>query len=302
MSTHSRGFTLVELLVVIAIIGVLIALLLPAVQAAREAARRSQCTNNLKQIGLALHMYHDVYNVLPSGYMAFNAKTGKPDPFGVPGWGWEARCLPFLEQGTVEKSLVNYSLPVADAANEKARHTPLAVFRCPSDTGEPIFKYEDEDHPSGGGSSGEQALEFPTSNYVGVFGTLNVHYCGQLQPGQQCTSDGTFFHNSRIRFADIIDGLSQTYIVGERASLLGYATWIGTPSADACAAGLVLGTASYPPNSKADDIHNFSSQHPTGTNFLAGDGSVRLVSETIDTTVYKALCTRAGGDIATNAP
>ncbi len=282
------AFTLVELLVVITIIGILIALLLPAVQAAREAARRASCTNNLKQIGVALHMYHDTHRCLPSGWFSFDPSTRRAYALGEPGWGWASRILPFLEQGSVEANLVNDRYSILDSHNDKARVFPLGVFRCPSDIGKSVWTYEEDDL---------SAVDFATGNYVGVFGTTDTHACASLAVGTQCTADGVFYHNSNVRFNDILDGLSQTLMVGERTSVLEYATWVGArPTAD-CGPGRVVGTASYPPNSQASDIHNFSSLHPAGTNFLSADGSVRMISQTIDTSVYHALSTRANSDV-----
>jgi len=296
MSIQRRAFTLVELLVVIAIIGLLIALLLPAVQAARESARRCSCCNNLKQIGLAAHMHHDTYGRLPAGWLGYDPATGQPSPLGEPGWGWAAKILPFIEQLNVEKNLVNYHLSILDPAHAAARTHALAVFRCPSDTGKPIFDFDESHGGHPHHNPGADDLEFATANYVGAFGTQDVHVCATLSVGQQCRGDGTMFHNSDLRLADIADGLSQTFLVGERSSELGYATWIGVPAGDECSPGLVLGSALYAPNSRADHAHNFSSRHPSGTHFLLGDGSVRLVPETIDVAVYRALCTRSGGD------
>ena len=292
MFARRNAFTLVELLVVITIIGILIALLLPAVQAAREAARRMSCTNNLKQIGLALHMYHDTHRQLPPGWFAFDPGTQQPYALGQPGWGWGSRILPFLELGTVEKNLIDDRVSILDPRNDKSRVFPLGVYRCPSDIGKPVYT-------DLGPESGTPAppVDFATANYVGVFGTLDTHYCGTLPVGSQCTADGVFFHNSNVRFEDIRDGLSQTFLVGERTSRLDYSTWIGARPGDDCGQGRIVGTASYPPNSQAYDTHNFSSQHPTGTNFLSGDGSVRLISQTIDGVVYRALCTRDGGEV-----
>lgn len=289
-----RGFTLVELLVVIAIIGVLIALLLPAVQAAREAARRMSCSNNLKQLGLAAHLHHDTHEALPAGWQGYVAGTRVPHSGGPPGWAWGAHLLPYVEQANLEGTL-NYNLPVADPANAAARTTPLAVFRCPSDTGNGRFHFE-ESHDHGGHDHADDDVEFATANYVADFGTTDIHQCESVPQGQRCVGDGTFYHNSDTRLADILDGLSQTVLVGERSSELGYATWAGIPSGDQCAPGMVLGSASYPPNEDADDIHNFSSWHPAGAQFLFADGSVRLLTDTIDIRVYHALCTRAGGE------
>jgi prepilin-type N-terminal cleavage/methylation domain-containing protein len=294
-----RGFTLVELLVVITIIGILIALLLPAVQAAREAARRMQCSNNMKQIGLALHMYHNTLNCLPAGWRGYDPATGKPSALAAPGWGWAACILPYVEQGNVTSSLIHFGESIAASDNAAASQLPISLFRCPSDTGNPTFAWT----PSSG--SGTSFAALATANYVAVFGTASVHTCGSLSCGQQCVSDGTFFHNSNVRFADIRDGLSQTFIAGERTSGLNfpnpseddYSTWVGAPEGDECSPGLVVGSASYAPNSTTDDTHNFGSMHTAGTNFLLGDGSVHLVSQYIDTTIYHALCTRAGGEV-----
>ncbi len=292
MSARRNGFTLVELLVVIAIIGVLIGLLLPAVQAARESARRCSCCNNLKQVGLALHMHHNTYGRLPAGWDGYNA-GGQAFALGGPGWGWAARILAFVEQANVEKNLINFKLPVTDPANDAARLFMINTYRCPSDTGREKFVNVDEE-------SGNGTLEFATANYVGVWGTTDTHPCGELPAGSQCTSDGVFFHNSAVRFADIIDGLSQTFIVGERNSRLDYSTWVGTYDVNDCSPGRIVGTASYPPNSQATDTHNFSSEHPSGTHFLLADGSVRIIANTIETAAYHALCTRAGSDSVGN--
>jgi prepilin-type N-terminal cleavage/methylation domain-containing protein len=288
------AFTLVELLIVIAIIGVLIALLLPAVQAAREAARRMSCSNNLKQIGLALHLYEAANGRLPAGWRAYNA-SGKPNPLGEPGWCWAAGILPFVEQENVAARLLHFDASITAAANAAGRKYPLGLFRCPSDVGDKTFVWTPDEGPAA------STPELATSNYLGCFGDQNVHICGTVSDGKQCTSDGVFFHNSGVRFADITDGLSQTFFAGERTTYLGYATWVGAPAGDACAPGLVVGTAGYPPNSAEDDAHNFSSNHATGTHFLTGDGSVQLISQYINTAVYHALSTRAGGETVKNS-
>ncbi|HEY4761353.1 MAG TPA: DUF1559 domain-containing protein [Thermoguttaceae bacterium] len=282
---RSYGFTLVELLVVIAIIGILSALLLPAVQAARESSRRMSCSNNLKQIGLALHLYHDAHHKLPAGWTSYDPLTHQPYALGEPGWSWASRILPHMELGNIVKNLVHDKLPISDPANSQARITPIIEYRCPTDIGDALFINDDP-----------LQLQLAKSNYVGVWGTGDIHICGTLPPGEQCTSDGVFFHNSKVSFNDIRDGLSHTFVVGERSSLLGFSTWLGAPANDDCAPGLVLGTAGYPPNTRQDDIHNFSSKHPAGTNFLSADGSVRLISQYIDELFYHALCTRDAGD------
>ncbi len=169
----------------------------------------------------------------------------------------------------------------------------LPTFRCPSDIGENKFLNIDED-------TGEGTYEFATANYVGVWGTGDVHVCGTLPAGVQCKSDGSFFHNSKIRFADVRDGLSQTFVAGERSSRLEYSTWVGTVEGIDCAAGRLLGTAFYPPNT-GGHTHDFSSEHPSGTHFLLGDGSVRMIPETINTAVYWALVTRNGRESTIDA-
>ena len=142
-----RGFTLVELLVVITIIGILIALLLPAVQAAREAARRMQCSNNLKQIGLALHNYHTAIGCFPPGYISaytapgYDASGGYNTGDTGPGWGWGAMILPYLEQGNVW-SQIHFNLDIKDPNNAASEPTSLPVFLCPSDGGSTTFKVD----------------------------------------------------------------------------------------------------------------------------------------------------------------
>jgi len=280
----SRGFTLVELLVVITIIGILIALLLPAVQAAREAARRMSCSNNLKQIGLALHMHHDAKHCLPDGWTGYDSQDG-PLFNGAPGWGWAAYIMPYMEQTALYNSLTHVDLSVTDDQNRLARETPIKMFRCPSDIGSDLSDL-----------GGYQAA---TSNYIGVFGSIELHDAVEaVVGGGQCLGDGVFYHNSRLRFRDLRDGLSRTFMVGERGTKEDYySTWVGLfPGADHAPARLV-GVAASPPNATADEPHNFSSRHPTGTHFLLADGSVRLISEHINTTAYHALCTRNGGEV-----
>jgi len=133
LQTDDKGFTLIELLVVISIIGVLVALLLPAVQSAREAARRAQCVNNLQQIGIALHNYHDAISTFPPGYIDYqNNPNYTPDLDMGPGWGWAAMSLPYLEQQPLYNA-INFSLGITNASNSTAVLTSLTVFQCPSD-------------------------------------------------------------------------------------------------------------------------------------------------------------------------
>lgn len=292
-----HGFTLVELLVVITIIGILIALLLPAVQSAREAARRMSCGNNLKQIGLGLHLYHDSYNMLPAGWRGYDPTTGRPEPLGEPGWGWAACILPFVEQGNVTRSLIHFDRSIGDPQNAEAVRLVLNLFRCPSDgpleNGKLVMEWK-PDEPGG-----VEIPQLAVANYIGVFGTRDVHLCGDPSySGQQCISDGTFYHNSGLRFADFKDGLSQTFIVGERTLDQDYSTWVGAPAGDACSPGLVVGAATdVAPNSTEAEKHTFGSRHSTGTHFLLGDGSVHQVSQYIHLDVYHNLCRPADGQI-----
>ena len=296
----THGFTLVELLVVITIIGILIALLLPAVQAAREAARRMSCSNNLKQIGLGLHLHHDTHRCLPDGWTGYDPSDGTPLFNGEPGWGWAARIMPFVEQLNLYDGLMHIDLSVTDPQNQAARETVIRMFRCPSDGGENLSEL--------GGYT------VATSNYVGVFGATELHDAVQAAiSGGQCMGDGAFYHNSRLRFADIRDGLSQTFMVGERAVKEApleegsnevadyYSTWVGLFPDAAHSPARLVGVAASPPNATADESHNFNSHHSTGTHFLSADGSVRLISEYVDMDAYHALCTRDNGDIVGSA-
>ncbi len=294
------GFTLVELLVVIAIIAVLIGLLLPAVQAAREAARRMSCTNNLKQIGLGLHMYHNTFGMLPAGWRGYNPSNGQPFFFGLPGWAWSASILPYMEQTAVYETLIHFDRPITDPVNDQVRVAPISIFRCPSDVGDKTFDLQ------GGGPSVGTPPTFPvklaTGNYIGAFGSIEFHLlCAPSSPEYNgCIGNGTFVLNRQFRFADFIDGLSNTLIVGERSSKRAPSTWVGVVTGGQHGVARVAGVASYPPNSEttpAHYFHNFSSFHPAGTNFLAGDGSVKMIPATINEAIFHALITRSNGDI-----
>ncbi|MBN1395571.1 MAG: DUF1559 domain-containing protein [Pirellulales bacterium] len=293
------GFTLVELLVVITIIGILIALLLPAVQAAREAARRMSCGNNIKQIGLGLHMYHDTFDMLPAGWRGYDT-GGEPFWFGYPGWAWSASILPYMEQTSLYKSQIRFDLPITDPENDLVRVARIGIFRCPSD------ENDNDAFELTGGEPSVGPVDFPvvlaTGNYIGVFGTVDFHNVCDTDAADfnGCRGDGVFYLNEQVRFGDIRDGLSQTLIVGERSSKLAPSTWVGVVTGGQHGVARVVGVAAYPPNSEEEAehyFHNFSSYHPAGTHFLSGDGSVRLMPESIDAGVYKALCTRDGGEI-----
>jgi prepilin-type N-terminal cleavage/methylation domain-containing protein/prepilin-type processing-associated H-X9-DG protein len=289
-----RGFTLIELLVVIAIIAILIALLLPAVQQAREAARRTQTRNNLKQIGIALHNYHDTNRSFPPGWIGVDPATGQPDVEGASGWGWAALILPQLEKGNLHGG-IDFGLSISDPAHQSIIATPLDTFRSPSDPSQDTWVIDDE-------ATGSPLATLATANFVGNFGTTPTHDCEGLPVGQNCFGDGVFFHNSRIAIRDVTDGTSNTFLVGQRKTDERYdpewhSTWAGVIAGGEEAFARVLGSADHTPNHPAGHLEDFSSNHAGGVHFLFGDGRVRFVSENINPVTYQSLATRAGGEV-----
>jgi prepilin-type processing-associated H-X9-DG protein/prepilin-type N-terminal cleavage/methylation domain-containing protein len=282
------GFTLVELLVVIAIIGVLIGLLLPAVQAARESARRTQCTNNLKQLGLALQNYHEARRQLPEGWLCntADAETGV-------GWGWGSRILSYVEE---ESTFRGIDIKVAiGSTSTNVLQKVVSSYLCPSDAsaGSPTFNVGDEggacDHDAVDANPGAEIAS--RTNYVGMFGTNEIE-------DEPFAGNGMFYANSRMPFRHVTDGLSKTIMVGERDSRMGGSLWIGMWEGKCEAMIRVVGSGDHPPNGDATDRHfdDLSSRHSGGANVVFADGHVDFISESIGEEVYQALCTRKGAD------
>ena len=284
-----RGFTLIELLVVIAILAVLIGLLLPAVQAAREAARRIQCCNNLKQIGLALHNYHDAHGTFPMGYIARSRFVdGATDP--APGWGWAAMILPQLEQGPLFNA-INSGLAVEVPQNGTVIRSGVTTYLCPSD---PV---PDGPFPVTDASANVLAWMAPTSYAACVGSDLTDTATGLNHDG---LGNGVLFRNSGIRHSGITDGASQTIIVGERAWSIATGPWAGVVTNGVIRRGPAnpcptTGALFYPAatlvqahchmlNTDTDTdggLDDFSSRHPGGANFVFADGSVHFLKNVL---------------------
>lgn len=291
-----RGFTLIELLVVIAIIAVLIALLLPAVQQAREAARRSQCKNNLKQIGLALQTYHDTAKVFPNAHVrGWNGAVETGNAFS-----WGAMILPYMDQGPLFKAL-DFKIGAFEGANRTKINSlsGIATVLCPSDsTRPPTRAVHAVGNPNYMGSA-------PATSYFGNSGAFNT-----WSDSTNANLSGGFFTIDPApapSLPRIRDGASNTFAVGEKS----YNVWTGgmwlgvqhstqqttAPGTDvACCQDWVLGFAMYPPtNTIIAGMPNtqtrFGSAHQGGTHFVMGDGAVRFISQNINHIVDTAnLC------------
>lgn len=322
-TNHRSAFTLVELLVVIAIIGILVGLLLPAVQAAREAARRMSCSNNLKQLGLALHNYESANRVFPPGSMGY--------PFV---WSAQAKLLPYVEQSNLQ-NLLNFTVPPMVnfgsgfdanlvAANDNAAKTKLTLLLCPSDQDSvPGSAYGGISYPACAGS----AINLTATENDSRFGSIS-------------NADGVIFSLSRIGFRDITDGTSHTvafseHLLGDgqdslpsgtdyrrRVIQLPAATQTTPSACDPASAPLWSGQRGakwvnghladtmynhyYSPNSKLPDCHNgyhnyaitgARSNHSGGVQVARCEGGVQFISDSIDLTIWRALATRAGGEV-----
>jgi type II secretory pathway pseudopilin PulG len=296
----------VELLVVIAIIGILIALLLPAVQAAREAARRSQCSNNLKQLALAEHNYHDVYKSFTPAWITKTLPRQGLNNKNL--WGWSAFILPYIEQQplhdlikpgspttingiNVDGSLETLATTLLNGTSLGVLSQPIDTYRCPSDIGPESNTLRDQFSWADGADTGRPA----TSNYVAANDTWRT----QTGNGGPAAERGLFRENVGLRFRDILDGSSNVIALGERK----WRTQTNTGRIYTTGAAIVFGVRrrNNSRTHRADQVgsgcpginldvdgarantrRGFSSEHPGGAQFALGDGSVRFIAETID--------------------
>lgn len=300
------GFTLVELLVVIAIIGILIALLLPAVQSVRESARRTTCLNNIRQIGVAVLSFEAAHEHVPSGW---NSKTG---------FGWMAYTLPYVEQKNVFDQFQR-EMPLVDVGNENAIQLFVDGQLCPtSANNSPTYMLKAGD-PS-------REIEISRTHYVGCIGST-VQY-EEMDDGQTCPSlglvnttgyiDGMFYKNSKTPLSDVLDGTSNTILLGERSGELFDSSWPGILDGSSFTGWRVVGWTGEPPNNPMrteptiifDDDGNeveleihfhgfaqFNSAHSGLSAFATVDGSTHLISDDIDPRVFEGLGTIRGREV-----
>jgi prepilin-type N-terminal cleavage/methylation domain-containing protein len=286
---QARAFTLVELLVVIAIIGILIALLLPAVQAAREAARRSQCQNNLKQLGLAVHSYHDVKNALP--YSRLDAHET-----------WAVLVLPQMEQSNLYE-LWDFKLKYYSQSPQMLT-TPVPGFYCPSRRTPPQLSVDPTDVPDGGSGSHVTGI---CADYAACAGD-NINETGDYYPGQNSTmigpAKGAFQHKSKtpLNFASVLDGLSNTIFIGEkhvRPDQFGKGVDGCVYNGDKGNAYRKAGVGAPLAKGPNATTGQFGSYHPGVSQFLLGDGSVRALQVSIDLVNLGRLANRKDGEVIT---
>ncbi|MBM4088759.1 MAG: DUF1559 domain-containing protein [Planctomycetes bacterium] len=265
----TAGFTLIELLVVIAIIGILVALLMPAVQAAREAAHRMQCKNNLKQLGLAAQCYHDALTSFPPGFMAIDHQGRVAG-----GWAWGVYLMPYIEQNPLQDrlSVTMYTLSqvVDNPALLPLLQTRLAVFTCPSSPMGPLREFL---------GPGSQMVS--TANYTCCRGFYMFSGATNLTK----RNNGVFYAQSATRLRDVIDGTSNTFAIGERTVLPADAQdpkkWPSWCGPGGLGIGATVSSCVAVKMNHPTDMHAFSSHHPNGANFLYVDGSVHFLLDSI---------------------
>src|SRR5580704_14170018 len=269
---RAAGFSLIELLVSMATVGVLLALLMPAVQSSREAARRTVCKNQLRQLGLALHLYHDAHRCFPPGSYVM----GPSFPMQS-GWGWGAMALPYIEQSAIY-ARIDFGLPTGVGENLALIATPISFFRCPSEVGPDFISCAPIGDPP-----------------------------FQLASGNYCGSEGVLSAMSAVRIAQITDGTSQTLMLGERIVQPGGPTTLPFTSAwcgqvafadeyDLRSVPYLLPDPNHPLNGSPTDPLCFGSRHQQGANFVLVDGSCMFLNNSIDGQVFTALGTADGGE------
>ena len=306
---RKRGFTLIELLVVIAIISVLIALLLPAVQQVREAARRTQCRNNLKQIGLALHNYHDVHRRFPPGVIHGDFR-GAGSPYAGSrrlefGWGWSVSILPFLEQTNIYRrfDLKSTRWPrngaYAENGNVELPQHIINAYLCPSDPGAVVLDI--------GTRQNDLRILWARTNYLGLADSRDAW---ENVAEQTYHGDGMLFNHSSLRFGHVTDGASNTLFVGEGTSQKAQKShtpqarwnWASHNITDLRTGLNGPGTIPADPVSISTGLPpgpGFASYHTGGLHFLLVDGSARFLSDSIDQSVLEAAGTCGGGEVVT---
>ena len=283
------GFTLIELLVVIAIIGVLVALIMPAVQSARESARRAQCQNNLKQLALAAQEYHDAFSSFPSGWYCDANGDENCLPYGANTYMWSGLTGLFLklEQGNLFNE-INFNLPPTNMENRTSVRRTMEFFVCPSNRKANQVITSTSTTPSQPGIT----LRMGPSDYRGNMAAGQILNCTDPYPINCFYYDnGVFYRNSEVSIADITDGTTMTMLMGE--CLTG--TW---PDATSCCVRTTLDRTVNRPIKLNGKLYNtyWSSKHPNLVNFAKCDGSVAPITNQIDKRVLIKLMTRDGGE------